>query len=171
MIRSKGLQTPPEEQPYVEAIMEAAASSPDSIVAVKRMQQQLRTLTPSLDEISQAITYFAPAYLEPTTHDILGFDPMPYLHQVQAPVLAITGENDQQAPAPEQHAAFATALPRGATGQLTSVVLPGLNHFLQTIPDRDSAGYGASYTIPETISPRVMAEIDKWLREQRNSKR
>jgi len=91
------------------------------------------------------------------------YDPAPTLQKVKCPVLAINGEKDLQVPAKENIEAIAKALKKGGNKNVTTKIIPGLNHLFQTC----DTGSPAEYTsIEETFSPLALAEVTSWILKQ-----
>jgi pimeloyl-ACP methyl ester carboxylesterase len=79
---------------------------------------------------------------------------------VRVPVLAIWGEKDLQVPPAENRPAVEAALRAGGNQNVECLVLPGLNHLLQTAGTGGNAEYGA---IEETIAPVVLDKLVAWM--------
>lgn len=103
------------------------------------------------------------SYLDPWYFHHLRFDPAPYLRKVKAPVLAISGTNDSQTPAEPNLAAIKAGLAAGGNTSFTEVILPKLNHFMQT---SITGAYDEPYTLEETFSPAALKVIGDWLGQQ-----
>lgn len=85
----------------------------------------------------------------------IAHDPRPALSSLTIPVLGVYGGRDVQVPADQS----ATAL-RAAVPSAEIVVLPELNHLLQTA----GSGMPAEYaTIEETIDPEALKAIVDWI--------
>ncbi len=93
----------------------------------------------------------------------LKYDPSTALKKVTVPVLALNGENDLQVPAKENIDAIKTALTLGGNKNVTTVILPGLNHLFQ----KSATGSPAEYAlIEQTFSPDALSVILKWIIDQ-----
>lgn len=89
---------------------------------------------------------------------LVAHDPRPFLAQIKAPVLAVTGSKDLQVLAAQNLPAMKTAL--SASRDVTTVELPGLNHLLQTAR---TGGLGEYADITETIAPAALKVIGDWI--------
>jgi len=84
-------------------------------------------------------------------------DPAKALAQVRAPVLAINGDKDVQVSAQVNIPAIKAAL--AGNPDATTLVLPGLNHLLQTARTGAPSEYAA---IEETLAPSALSTIVDW---------
>jgi pimeloyl-ACP methyl ester carboxylesterase len=91
----------------------------------------------------------------------LTYDPLPALRQVRCPVLAITGENDLQAPPDPNLALIGEALNEAGNECVTIMELPGLNHLFQTSETGAPSEYGQ---IEETMSPLLLGAVADWIK-------
>ncbi|MFI5344273.1 MAG: hypothetical protein ACHQUC_08640, partial [Chlamydiales bacterium] len=91
------------------------------------------------------------------------FDPSTALKQVKIPVLALTGELDQQASPTQNLPVISKALEKAGNNDFTIVELPRLNHFFQTCQD---GSFGEYAKIEETIAPSVLNLIAEWILER-----
>lgn len=87
-------------------------------------------------------------------------DPAQYLERIKCPVLALNGEKDCQVPGERNLKAISAGLEKGGNSEVTTMLLPGLNHLFQSagtgLPDE----YGV---IEETISEEVLIIIGDWI--------
>lgn len=91
------------------------------------------------------------------------YNPAPALEKVKCPVLALNGEKDLQVPPKENLEAIKKALIKGGNKEVTTKVLPNLNHLFQEC----ETGSPNEYTmIEQTFSPLALTEILKWLQIQ-----
>lgn len=90
------------------------------------------------------------------------YDPAPTLRRLQAPVLAIFGELDNNIVAAKNHAAWASALRTGGNPDHTLLVLPRANH-LQLEAD---VGSNAEVVSLQRFVPGYSAAIRSWLAER-----
>lgn len=90
-------------------------------------------------------------------------DPQAVLAKVACPVLALTGEKDLQVPPEQNLPGIEQGLARGPAQDVTLMVLPGLNHLLQTAETGLVTEYGE---IEETISPTALDQLARWLKER-----
>jgi uncharacterized protein len=92
----------------------------------------------------------------------LALDPVPYLGQVRVPVLAIAGELDLQVPR-DNLPLIEAALRRGNCPDITTRLMPGLNHLFQ----HATTGAPSEYSnIEETFAPEAIQLIGDWLVER-----
>ncbi len=97
---------------------------------------------------------------DPWFRFFMTYDPRSALAKVRVPVLAIGGERDLQVPAAENLREIERALRAGGNGDVTIVLLPTLNHLLQT----STTGLPGEYaTIEETIAPAALTLIADWI--------
>lgn len=140
----------------------------DNTVAEKQIRETLNTETAAMTEgqrkafapILATINTQIPLYLSNWFRFFLKYDPHPTLTKVRIPVLAITGEKDLQAPPKENLSGIAAALKEGGNKDYTTVMLPQLNHLLQTSQTGLPSEYGE---IEETISPVALQTISDWI--------
>jgi pimeloyl-ACP methyl ester carboxylesterase len=90
----------------------------------------------------------------------LTYDPAPALRDVRCPVLAVTGENDLQAPPDPNLALIGDALNEAGNEHVTLMELPGLNHLFQTSETGAPSEYGQ---IEETMSPLLLEAVADWI--------
>ncbi len=91
----------------------------------------------------------------------LTYDPVPALHKLKCPVLALNGELDMQVPPAENLAGIRAALAGSPQAQVRE--LPGLNHLFQ----HATTGAPTEYQqIRETFAPSVLEMISTWIHEQ-----
>ena len=95
----------------------------------------------------------------------LKYDPSSTLQKIDVPVLAINGENDLQVPAEVNLNAIETALKKGGNKNVTTKILPGLNHLFQESETGLPAEYGK---IEQTFSLVAMELILNWIKTQVN---
>ena len=91
------------------------------------------------------------------------YNPAPALEKVKCPVLAINGEKDLQVPPKENLEAIKKALTKGGNKKVTTKEFPNLNHLFQECKTGSPDEYA---TIEQTISPNVLDEITKWIKQQ-----
>jgi fermentation-respiration switch protein FrsA (DUF1100 family) len=93
----------------------------------------------------------------------LTYDPRPVLAKVKCPVLALNGELDLQVPPRENLVMIERVLHDGGNLQVTSRVLPKLNHLFQTAVSGAPTEYGK---IEETLAPEAIEMIGDWIEER-----
>jgi pimeloyl-ACP methyl ester carboxylesterase len=96
----------------------------------------------------------------PGYRHLLADRPATTLPKVHCPVLALGGTKDAQVPAAPNLAALKQGLEAGGNRDVTTEVLPGLNHLFQTAPTGSPGEYG---TIEETFAPAALQLIGDWL--------
>ncbi len=89
----------------------------------------------------------------------VAFDPAPYFARVKVPVLALNGDRDLMV---DYHglAAAATALRQAGNRDVTTQVLPGLNHLLQPCHTCLTNEYN---DLDTTLDPGVLRLVGDWL--------
>ncbi len=93
----------------------------------------------------------------------LKYDPIPALEKVSCPVLALNGGKDLQVPPDPNISLIRAALERGGNKNITTKVLPGLNHLFQ---ECDKGLPGEYSTIRQTFSPVALNEMTEWILKQ-----
>lgn len=86
---------------------------------------------------------------------LAAYDPAPALAAVRVPLLAVYGGMDLQVPADQSRGVVARVKP-----DADIVVLPGLNHLMQTATTGLPTEYG---TIVETLAPEALATVTDWV--------
>ncbi|GAB3825064.1 alpha/beta fold hydrolase [Pontibacter rugosus] len=138
---------------------EIVGASPDSATAVANLRKFHEEIDMDPNYSERYITPFVDPWLFHSLH----FDPTPYQQKIKVPVLAITGETDSQTPAQDNMPAIKAGLQAAGNANFTPVVLPKLNHFMQTSV---TGAYDESYTLEETFSPEVLKMVGDWLVKQ-----
>lgn len=90
----------------------------------------------------------------------LFYDPVPALTRVKCPVLALNGEKDLQVPARVNLEGIKRALAEGGNSQVTSTMLPDLNHLFQHAVTGSPSEYAR---IEETFAPEALTIIRDWI--------
>jgi pimeloyl-ACP methyl ester carboxylesterase len=103
---------------------------------------------------------FADGILLPWMKDFLLYDPYQDLLQVKCPLLSLIGEKDMQVVADSNSMVIRDALEEGGNQDATVMVLPGLNHLLQTAQTGSPAEYEQ---IAETMSETALNTIISWI--------
>lgn len=80
--------------------------------------------------------------------------------RVRVPVLALNGSLDQQVPGKENLAGIAAALSQAENRQVTTILLPSLNHLFQTATMRDPEHYA---DIDETLAPVALEHVGAFI--------
>jgi pimeloyl-ACP methyl ester carboxylesterase len=142
-----------------ERLIEIAAAHPDSAIALTQMRREAPALGVSVEEVG----YYAPAFLDHTLHDILVQDPTSDLRRLKMPILALTGEADTETPAASELPALREQLHLAGNSQVTTGVIPHVNHFFQTnLPGQEKS----LFDNPETFSPVELRLLVEWLTKQ-----
>jgi pimeloyl-ACP methyl ester carboxylesterase len=97
---------------------------------------------------------------QPWLRYFLAYDPRQALARVKVPVLAVGGERDLQVPAAENLQEIERAVKSNGNADVTTVLMPGLNHLMQTSVTGAVAEYG---TIEETFAPAALQLIGDWI--------
>lgn len=147
------------------AILRAAVAARDSADARRTMTIQLDDGLAALPAADRALPGFARAawmaLVEVIAPQWLWFrdwlitDPLPAYRAVRVPVLAIAGEKDQQVPP-----SLTVDRLRRALGNDAVVVMPGLNHLMQTAISGSPAEYAS---LREAMSPGAIAAVAAWI--------
>jgi pimeloyl-ACP methyl ester carboxylesterase len=87
-------------------------------------------------------------------------DPKDYLRNVICPVLAINGSKDQQVYANENIPAIKAGLSEAGNKNVTTQIMPGLNHLFQHTNTGDFSEYAL---IDESFAPEVLKLMGDWL--------
>lgn len=103
---------------------------------------------------------YAP-YLTPWMRTLLSIDPQPFLRQLRCPVLALVGGKDRVVTADANIPALQQALAANTRARVER--LPGLNHFFQSARTGE---FDEVAGIRETMSPRALALIGNWAKQQ-----
>lgn len=142
---------------FQERVLDVVSTAPDSGTAARRLRALYAEAMPAVPEaeLERGIRRLT----SPWFRFNLAHDPRATLRQVAAPVLAVFGELDRQVPPEGNRQAMAAALDTAA-GLNRVVVLPGLNHFLQTATTGAPTEYAR---IEETIAPTALALILEWI--------
>lgn len=93
----------------------------------------------------------------------LKYNPSPALEKVHCPVLALNGAHDLQVPPNENIEAIRKSLTKAGNKNVTTKILPKLNHLFQEC----ATGLPDEYAeIEQTFSPTALNEILNWLKVQ-----
>lgn len=162
---------PPEHEVLNREIFSVLRTLGGSDVARERVRELLVQMasayTPEQQEaigLSRSMIEQQVAILtSPWFIQLLGFDPAPVLAKVGCPVLALNGEKDVQVAAHENLEGIRRALEAGGNTDVTTRVLPDLNHLFQHSHTGAPSEYG---TIEETMSPDVLGLVSDWIRRR-----
>jgi uncharacterized protein len=151
-------------------LFDIVAAEPDPATAAPRLMAVLREAVSALppeerarnpQETSDAALQAQVAQVNsPWFRFFLTYDPRPTLEKVRVPVLALNGEKDLQVPPREDLEAIGAALHRGGNKDVTTKLMPGLNHLFQ----HATTGAPSEYAqIEETFSPEAMEVVSSWI--------
>lgn len=90
----------------------------------------------------------------------ISYDPVPALGYITQPVLAIFGALDLQVPPHQNRHPLEKALRQGNARSVEVVVLPHLNHLMQTAETGNIYEY---FTLEETTAPILLDTLTRWL--------
>ncbi len=136
----------------------------DSAKAAVRLRRILETeVKQTTGEADASISQL----LSPWYTSFLAYDPVPALRKVKCPVLALWGSKDLQVPPAENMPALEKALKSGGNKDFKVVDIPGLNHLFQDAKTGSPLEYGS---IKESISPRALEVVTKWILKETRSK-
>jgi len=160
MSRAMGLPEPAiaERRVFQARVLDAIIDAPDSAAAARRLRSLYEASMPDIprDQLERGLRRLT----SPWFRFSLAHDPAETLRNVKVPVLAVFGELDRQVPPDGNREALEAALDV-ASGVNRVVVLPGLNHFLQTA----ETGAPDEYTrLEETLAPSALELIGEWIR-------
>ncbi len=147
-------------------VLEIIRTEPDTAIAVARARAATRAGLAALPEraalgdLDRATDEQVRRLSTPWFRWFLAHDPRPVLRQVRCPVLALNGEKDTQVAWEPNLAAIETALREGGDRDVTTRMLPGLNHLFQTADSGSLAEYGR---IEETLAPAALEILGEWL--------
>lgn len=154
-------------------IAEASGAGPDQVAEIRRMQGEVMAAVvrnkddgPAAARAAEAVLIAAgqteaqaraatPAFASNWYRWFAAHDPAPALRTLEVPVLAIYGAKDVQVPADQNSEAL-----RRLDPEAEIVVLPGLNHLLQTATTGLPAEYAA---ITETVAPEAISTVVNWV--------
>ena len=141
-------------------VIDIVEKTPDNAQAHNKLQPLLNA-TNSTDPATLSLVEEQIELLtSPGYRHLLADRPAATLPRVQCPVLAVGGSKDLQVPAAANLAALAQGLQAGHNRDVTTRVLPGLNHLFQTAPTGAPSEYG---TLEETFAPAALQAVGDWL--------
>lgn len=156
-----------------EAMFAVVRAQPDTAAAVTELQHALQETLASLPaEVRRGMEgELTPAALDAQIRQVnspwfrffLTYDPRPTLEKVPVPVLALNGALDLQVPAEANLREVEAALKRGGNRDVTTRLLPGLNHLFQTARTGSPSEYAQ---ITETMSPTALEAVSSWILER-----
>ncbi|MEJ2881788.1 alpha/beta hydrolase family protein [Pedobacter sp. GR22-6] len=126
----------------------------------KKDDVYFKTLNIQFDHFRFPVYSYVMNAVKPWYRYFLKFDPANFLPKVQVPILAINGDKDLMV-RPEINLANWKELPAsGGNKQVTTKLIPNLNHLLQHCITCQPQEYAS---LKEAIAPAVLDEIGKWL--------
>lgn len=147
-----------ERRAFQARVLDALLETPDSANAAVRLRSLYAESMPDVppEQLERGIRRLT----SPWFRFSLAHDPAGTLRNVKVPVLAVFGELDLQVPPAGNREALESALDVAA-GVNRVVVLPRLNHFLQTA----ETGAPEEYTrLEEALAPAALELIGTWIR-------
>lgn len=132
------------------------ARTPDDSTAA----EQAREVLAGAGVTGQVAEAQVAALLSPWMRHFLTYDPLPELRALKVPVLALWGEKDMQVPPEGNREPVERALAESGNPDVTSIVLPGLNHLFQTAGSGAPSEYAG---ITETFAPAALDQITEWI--------
>jgi hypothetical protein len=156
---------------HQETALAIATADLDSLTRAERLADHMRSAYAALSDEERAAVGDADTYvranvrqlLTPWMRWFLEHDPAPVLREVRCPVLAVYGARDVQVDADQNLPAVAAALDAGGNPDHTEVVLPDLNHLMQTAR---TGGLDEYAMIEETLAPAFLDTVTAWLRSR-----
>ena len=154
-------------------LAQAAGASPDQVAEARRVQGEVMAAVVRNTDDGAAAARDVEAVLiaagqspaqaqaslrllsSPWYRWFAAHDPAPALAGLDVPLLAIYGGKDLQVPADQNAEALARIQPDAEI-----VVLPGLNHLMQTAGTGLPGEYG---TITETLAPEALSTVTDWI--------
>jgi uncharacterized protein len=101
--------------------------------------------------------------MSPWFRYLLAYSPEKTLQNLRVPFLILNGEKDTQVLAKLNTEGFRKIFERNNFSSYKIITYPNLNHFFQNC----KTGFMDEVeSIEETISPNVLADISKWIKEQ-----
>jgi fermentation-respiration switch protein FrsA (DUF1100 family) len=151
-------------------LFDIVEAEPDPKVAAPKLLAVLKEAVAALpaDERAKDAQQTSDAALEaqvkqvnsPWMRFFLTYNPVPTLEKVKVPVLALDGSKDLQVPPRQDLDSIAAALHRGGNKDVTTEMLPGLNHLFQHAATGAPTEYAS---IEETLAPEAMKIVSDWI--------
>jgi pimeloyl-ACP methyl ester carboxylesterase len=155
-----------------EAVVKASAEVNAKAIAIVRQEpdpkkatEQIVALIAATDPTAdkKTLTAQAQALLNPWLRYFLDHDPAVALAKVTCPVLALNGSKDLQVLPDQNLPAIEKVLKEAGNRDVTTVLLPNVNHLFQTC----TTGAPSEYRqIEETFSPDALERIVAWITEK-----
>ncbi|WP_207534537.1 alpha/beta fold hydrolase [Desertivirga arenae] len=128
----------------------------------KKDQEYFKTLNVEFDHFRFPIESYIRTATGPWYRYFMQFDPKPFMKGLKMPVLAINGDKDLFVAGKENLANWKNYLQEGGNKNVTTVLLPGVNHLLQHCKTCTAQEYAS---LEETIAPEILQTITSWLKE------
>ncbi len=145
------------QQAFQRDVLDVLVNEPDSAAAERTLRSLYAELSPPVPE--EELHRGLARLLSPHFRFNVNYDPSTHLRHVRAPVLAVFGEKDLHVPPAGNREAMLGALAT-ESGRNRVVVLPSLNHFMQTAETGSPQEYA---DIEETLAPSVVELILEWI--------
>ncbi len=143
---------------------EDPAELPEGLTTyLRQTMEENPELIPEGMAVEEVVNSQLRAMATPWMHYFISYDPAPVLRKVQCPVLALNGEKDLQVPPAENLAAIEKYLKEGGNTEVTTRMLPTLNHLFQTSETGAPSEYSS---LEETFSPAALEVITTWILSQ-----
>ena len=115
-------------------------------------------------EAEEATAPLIDQFSDPWFRWFVALDPVPTLHEVKCPILALNGEKDVQVKSKQNLDLIESTLKASGHKAYQCVEFKGLNHLFQTCKTGTLAEYGQ---IEETIAPGVLKKLSEWIGERK----
>ena len=148
-----------------ERMFDIVAEELDPALARPRLLEAIKAAVAAQqgDTASKALEAEVDRLNSPWFRFFLDYDPRSTLARVKVPVLALNGSLDLQVPAEIDLKEVEAALRKGGNTDVTTRLLPGLNHLFQTARTGSPAEYAQ---ITETMSPTALEAVSSWILER-----
>lgn len=127
----------------------------------KKDQEDFKKLNIEFDHFRFPIESYIMTATGPWYRYFMQFDPKPFMQGLKMPVLAINGDKDIFVAGKENLNNWKNYLQEGGNKNVTTVLLPGVNHVLQHCKTCTAQEYAS---LDETIAPEILETITSWLK-------
>jgi fermentation-respiration switch protein FrsA (DUF1100 family) len=141
-----------------EYVMENVDSLSEKLVSENLIPEALKAGLPHTPDVTNSVKQTFTQLSSPEIQSMRRCDPSGALTKIRCPVFALNGEKDLQVP-PDMNLDHIKALVKS---ELKIKKYPGLNHLFQHATTGNIDEY---QVIEETISPEVLEDIAKWIRQ------
>jgi len=148
-------ETLAQQDQYIAFVKESSGEWGD--YSVEKLQQAM----PWLDEEAARQLLATPLSLAWLREHYLD-NPLDAIRRVSCPVLILNGEKDLQIPAAEAEL-LRTTLEEAGNEDVTTLILPDLNHLLRNHPEEPSLVYRHTN---DPVDPRVIETVTEWLTQR-----